>query len=135
MHLTEKEGKALMRKLGIKTKDPTFDSAGERIYYESTVLPALKSGEIKSCDVHRTFVVIPKVVFAGKTYRERKFTPDFFLEYPDGKVKIVEVKSGYVRRAQRDYPLRRQLFLQNFCVPNGWEYEEVDSDVLSGRKK
>lgn len=112
-----------------------FDSKGEAIYYERFVLPLLESGDIVSCDVHHTFEIIPKVEFQGSIFAARRFKPDFVLTYKDGHVKVVEVKARYVRQAQRDYPLRRQLFLINYCIPNGWEFEEVCSNDLMKKYK
>lgn len=107
-----------------------FDSEGEQIYYERFVSPGLKSKKIKKCEMHAVFEIIPQFEFDGKKYRKREFKPDFVLTMADKSVVVVEVKSKYVRHAQRDYPLRRNLFLLNYCVPNGWKFEEVSADEM-----
>lgn len=136
MKASKKDINALLKKLGLPPiEGADFDSSGEAVYYAQFVYPLLLTGEIVSCDMHREFEILPKLVFQGKTYRPRKFKPDFFLTYKDGHVKVVEVKSKYVRHAQRDYPLRRQLFLDKYCAPNNWAFEEVCSDDLIKRKR
>lgn len=136
MRMSVKDVNALLKKMGLPTvKGETFDSLAEAVYYVRYVQPLLLTGEIVNCDMHREFEILPKLVFQGKTYRARRFTPDFFLTYKDGHVKVVEVKSKYVRYAQRDYPLRRQLFLDKYCAPNSWEFEEVCADDLTKGKK
>ena len=114
-----------------KLKAPKgFDSVGEWIYYERFIVPGLKSKKIKKCETHRSFEVIPNFEHCGVKYRKREFSPDFILTYKDGSVKVIEVKSKFVRREQRDYPLRRNLFLLNYCIPNNWAFEEVSADEM-----
>lgn len=107
-----------------------FDSEGEQIYYERFIASELKAKKIKKCEMHRAFEIIPQFEFNGKKYRKREFKPDFVLTFKDGTIKVIEVKSKYVRHAQRDYPLRRNLFLLNYCVPNKWAFEEVSADEM-----
>ena len=38
---------------------------------------------------------------------------------------IVEVKSKFVRRMQRDYPVRRRVFLEQIARPAGWRFTEI----------
>lgn len=134
--MNAKQGKALLKKQGKKSTKGEWDSAAEEIYFQEFVQPLLDSGEVVSCETHRSFEILPAVRFQGKTYRARVFTPDFLLTYRGGHVKVVEVKSKYVRRAQRDYALRRQLFLLRYCIPNNWAFEEVCSDdLMKGRRK
>ena len=45
---------------------------------------------------------------------------------PDGAlVEIVEIKSKFVRRMQRDYPVRRRVFLELIARPAGWKFTEI----------
>ena len=53
------------------------------------------------------------------------FTADFRLTYADGTVEIVEIKSKFVRRMQRDYPVRRRVFLELIARPAGWKFTEI----------
>jgi hypothetical protein len=56
---------------------------------------------------------------------ERQYTADFRMTYADGTVEIVEVKSKFVRRMQRDYPVRRRVFLELIARPAGWKFTEI----------
>lgn len=135
MRISAKEAAKLSPKLAAQVKasgaidgkkeKSDFDSKAEQHYYERVVVPLLLAKEVTSCELHKEFEVIPALDFGGQHYRHRVFKPDFLLTFPDGHVKVVEVKGEYARRAQRDYPLRRQLFIIHHCIPNGWEFEEV----------
>ena len=91
-----------------------FDSRGEYEFYTGTVLPKMARGEIVECEQHPAFPLFP----AGE-YGTMK------LKYADGTVEIVEIKSKFVRRMQRDYPVRRRVFLEQIARPAGWKFTEV----------
>ena len=38
---------------------------------------------------------------------------------------IVEIKSKFVRRMQRDYHVRRRVFLEQIARPAGWKFTEI----------
>ena len=57
--------------------------------------------------------------------RPVRYTADFRLVYADGTVEIVEVKSKFVRRMQRDYAVRRRVFLEMVARPAGWKFTEI----------
>lgn len=40
-------------------------------------------------------------------------------------MEIVEVKSKFVRRMQRDYAVRRRVFLELVARPAGWKFTEI----------
>lgn len=101
-----------------------FDSQAERDYYVAEIWPYLQTGEITSCELHKTFVLIEASEYDGRKLREIVYTPDFILTYPDGAVVVVEVKSKKIKRLQRDYPVRRRLFIEKYCRPNGWKFKE-----------
>lgn len=52
------------------------------------------------------------------------YTPDFVLVYADGTVEVVEVKSKFTRRQQRDYIHRRRMFIDLVAEPRGWMFTE-----------
>lgn len=109
---------------------PKFDSLAEERYYFGHVLPLMQSGEIIDCTLHKTFEVIEAVHHNGKVYKNREYTPDFMLTLADSRVRVVEIKGRAIKKLQRDYPLRRQLFIIKYCVPNGWLFEEVADDEV-----
>lgn len=110
----------------------SFDSQGEYEFYFREVYPGLQSGAIVSCQLHKAFEIIPAATIQGKKYQAIRYTPDFFLEYATGSIVAVEIKSGFVKRMQRDYHIRRRLFL-DICVAKGWTFREIFTD--EGEKK
>lgn len=53
-----------------------------------------------------------------------RYTADFVLTYADGTMEVVEVKSKFTRRQQRDYIYRRRLFIDLVAEPRGWRFVE-----------
>ncbi len=47
------------------------------------------------------------------------------LKYADGTVEVVEIKSKFTRRQQRDYIYRRRLFIDLIAEPKGWKFTEI----------
>ena len=84
-----------------KRTGKAFDSQGEYEYY-------MGAGE-----------------YGAMKLRPVRYTADFRLVYADGTVEIVEVKSKFVRRMQRDYALRRRVFLELVARPAGWRFTEI----------
>jgi len=107
-----------------------FDSDAEQRYYEKRVLPPLQTGLLLCCELHKAFEIVPALEHCGRKYKNRIYTPDFYLEYQDGSVEVVEIKGRKIKKLQRDYPLRRQLFILNYCIPNNWRFMEVHDDEI-----
>ena len=61
----------------------------------------------------------------AETYAVVALLHDIRLTYADGTVEIVEIKSKFVRRMQRDYPVRRRVFLEQIARPAGWKFTEI----------
>ena len=53
------------------------------------------------------------------------YTADYKLTYADGRVDVVEIKSKFTRKAQRDYIYRRRLFIDLIAKPQGWGFVEI----------
>ena len=102
-----------------------FDSRGEYEFYTGTVLPKMARGEIVDCQMHPCFSLFPAGEYGPLKLRPVQYTADFRLQYADGTVEIVEVKSKFVRRMQRDYPVRRRVFLEQIARPAGWRFTEI----------
>lgn len=101
-----------------------FDSLGEWEFYIGTIAPKIASGEIVKCEQHPRFVLFPEGEYNGLKLRAIRYTADFRLDYADGTVEVVEIKSKFVRRMQRDYHIRRRIFLEQ-VRPLGWKFREV----------
>lgn len=105
-----------------------FGSMGEYVFYMTEVVPKLQSKEIVKCEAQPRFILFEATEIAGIKLGAIRYTADFRLEWADGTTEIVEVKSKFVRRMQRDYPLRRRIFLENFVEQNHWKFREVISN-------
>ena len=105
--------------------DEEFDSLGEYEYYIGTVAPKVARGEIVEWEAHPCFPLFPAGQYGALKLRPVRYTADFRLVYADGTVEIVEIKSKFVRRMQRDYALRRRVFLEQVARPAGWKFTEI----------
>ena len=108
-----------------KAAGRAFDSMGEYEFYIGAVLPKLATGEIKACEQHPRFQLFPAGEYGGLVLGAIQYTADFRLDYADGTVEIVEVKSKFVRKMQRDYPVRRRIFIETIARPAGWRFREI----------
>lgn len=125
---------------GKKRKRPTisfnghnFDSRAELIYYRDHVYPLELTGEV-TCELHKEFELLPKCSSCGQKLKRKVYHPDFILHHKEGNTKVVEIKGTVVKKLQRDYNLRKHLFIDKYCVPNGWTFEEVIAENLTGGK-
>ena len=85
----------------------TFDSKREAEYY-LLLREKKRLGEIKSIDLQPTYTLLEGFRDnQGKQQKPITYTPDFLVEYDDGRREVIEVKG--VRT--RDYLLRKKLFL------------------------
>lgn len=108
-----------------KAAGRNFDSRGEYEFYTGIVLPKMARGEIVECEQHPAFPLFPAGEYGTMKLRPIRYTADFRLKYADGTVEIVEIKSKFVRRMQRDYPVRRRVFLEQIARPAGWKFTEI----------
>lgn len=108
-----------------KAAGEDFDSHGEYEYFMSVVRPKIRSGDITACQCHPEFELFPAGEFDGEKLKPIRYTSDFKLEYADGSVEVVEVKSKFVKKMQRDYHIRRRIFIEKYARPNGWKFTEV----------
>ena len=84
-----------------------------------------RGGEIVEWEAHPCFPLFPAGQYGALKLRPVRYTADFRLVYADGTVEIVEIKSKFVRRMQRDYALRRRVFLEQVARPAGWKFTEI----------
>lgn len=106
-----------------------FESKGEQEYYYSEIYSKLQSGIIVVCDLHKTFLLLPATEYCGLKLPKAAYTPDFYIEYANGTVEVVEIKNKVIRKLQRDYIYRRRLFIEKWARPNGWIFREVITGV------
>ena len=85
----------------------TFDSKREAEAY-LMLREKLRPGEIKHLECQPTYTLLEGFRDnQGKPQKPITYTPDFLVEYDDGRREVIEVKG--VRT--RDYVLRKKLFL------------------------
>jgi Protein of unknown function (DUF1064). len=77
-------------------------SHAELNFEQLYILPRMYSGKIKSYRTQVEFELWPKT----NTERRIMFTPDFVIEYMDGRRVVVELKGKQIKKFQRDYHLR-----------------------------
>ena len=111
-----------------KAERKRFESRGEYEYYYGTILPDIRVGKIMECTEHPAFPLFESMEYCGIKLGAIRYTADFRLDYADGTVEIVEIKSRFVRKQQRDYPLRRRIFIERYAKPNGWKFKEIITD-------
>lgn len=102
-----------------------FESRGEYEYYMTVILPGIESGSIIKATPHVTFPLLPAKDYGGMHLPAAQYTADYVLTYADGMVEVVEIKSKFTRRAQRDYIYRRRLFIDLIAEPKGYKFTEI----------
>lgn len=103
----------------------TFESRGEYEYYISVVVPGIESGRIIKATPHAAFPLLPAKEYGNVKLPAARYTADYVLVYADGTVEVVEIKSKFTRRAQRDYIYRRRLFIDLIAEPKGYKFTEI----------
>lgn len=103
----------------------TFESWGEYEYYISVVVPGIESGRIIKATPHVAFPLLPEKEYGNVKLPAARYTADYVLVYADGTVEVVEIKSKFTRRAQRDYIYRRRLFIDLIAEPKGYKFTEI----------
>ncbi len=103
----------------------SFDSRGEQEYYIGHVMPLMRAGKIIKVTLHVAFLLLPEKVYGAIKLPRAEYTPDFLIEYADGTVEVVEIKSKFTRKQQRDYIYRRRLFIDLIAEPKGWRFTEI----------
>ena len=107
-----------------ETAGMEFDSRGEYNYYMGVILPKVQRGQIVNVETHRAFSLLPEKEYGNVKLPAARYTADFVLTYADGTTEVVEVKSKFTRRQQRDYIYRRRLFIDLVAEPRGWKFVE-----------
>nr|DAH90233.1 MAG TPA: Endonuclease [Caudoviricetes sp.] len=105
-----------------------FGSRGEYEFYIGKIVPGIQAGRICRATPQVRFDLLPAKEFCGLKLPAAHYTCDYMIEYADGVVEVVEIKSKFTRRAQRDYIYRRRLFIDLIAEPKGWRFREIVTD-------
>lgn len=114
-----------------------FDSVDEAHYYE--YLQVMKfAGDVKSFEMQPKFELLPPFEKYGRKFRATTYTPDFKVEYNDGRIEYIDVKTlgtatqqGELRRKMWDsmYPhltLRWICRSKKHSAKHGWiDFEDL----------
>lgn len=111
-----------------------FDSAMEMHYYRDVILPQVGSGQIKSFERQKPYVLQPGFEYNGNTIRPIIYICDFYVIYSDGTEEIIDIK-GFADSAARmkrklfwyRYPEKKYSWITYSKIDGGWvTYEEVN---------
>lgn len=69
-----------------------FDSQMEMRYYRDVVLPQVRSGNIKNYELQKKYILQPKFNHDSKTVQPIVYVADFFIEYKDGTIEVIDTK-------------------------------------------
>lgn len=69
-----------------------FDSVLEMKYYRDVVLPKYKDGKIKYFELQKPYELQPKFKRNNKTVLPIKYVADFYIEYADGTIEVIDTK-------------------------------------------
>lgn len=69
-----------------------FDSELEMKYYRDVVLQGVKDGTIKYFELQKEYVLQEKFNHVNKIIQPIKYVADFFIEYSDGHIEVVDTK-------------------------------------------
>lgn len=95
----------------IRTYDGiVFDSRLEMRYYSEVVLPGVDNGQIKTYELQKKYELQPKFKHDGKTVLPITYVADFYIEYSDGHIEVVDTK-GMPDNVAR---LKRKMFLYHY---------------------
>lgn len=69
-----------------------FDSMLEMRYYRDVLMPAFHTGNVTRFELQRPYTLQPKYKRNGKTVQPIVYVADFYIEYADGHVEVVDTK-------------------------------------------
>lgn len=71
-----------------------FDSIMEMKFYRDVVLPGVESGRIVKYELQKEYVLQPKFTRENKLVRAITYVADFYIEYDDGGVEVIDTKGA-----------------------------------------
>lgn len=110
-----------------------FASIMEMAFYRDVVLPQSRSGNIKHFELQKEYVLQPEYMIGDKKVRPIIYVADFYIEYADGRVEVIDTKGcpdsvAKIKRKMfmyiyRDTPYRWLTYVKKY---GGWQ----DYDVI-----
>ena len=94
-----------------------FASVMEMKYYRDVVLPLARSGEIAHYELQKEYVLQPKYIHDGKTVRPITYVADFYIEYSDGRIEVIDTKGC----ADSVAKIKKKMFMYQYPnLPYRW---------------
>lgn len=94
-----------------------FASGMEMKYYRDVILPLSESGEITHYELQKEYILQPKYTHNGKTIRPITYVADFYIEYADGRIEVIDTKGFADPVAQ----IKKKMFMyQHPDLPYKW---------------
>lgn len=128
----------------VRTYDSiVFDSRMEMQYYTDVLLPKVESGEVTCYELQKPYELQPKYKHGDRTVLPIKYVADFYIEYADGQIDVVDVKGV----ADGVAKLKRKLFWYKYPELNyywityskkwgGWiEYDQLNKLRREAKRK
>lgn len=116
-----------------------FDSVLEMKYYRDYVLPKIETGEITYCERQKKYELQPSYIYQNKKVRPIDYKADFYLEYNDGNIVVVDIKGcpDNVAKLKRKmfsykYPSIDYRWIGYSKISGGWKTIE---EIQAGRKQ
>ena len=103
----------------------------EMRFYRDVVLPQSRSGNIKHFELQKKYILQPKFHNGKKTVQPIIYVADFFIEYKDGTIEVIDTKGcpDSVAKIKRKmfwylYPDITYKWICYSKIDGGWiEYE------------
>ena len=87
-----------------------FDSVLEMKYYRDVLLPKVESGEVTNYELQKKYVLQEGFVRNGKRVLPITYIADFYIEYADGRVDVIDIKG----MADNVAKMKKKMFWYKF---------------------
>ena len=120
-----------------------FDSKMEMNYYRDVLLPGVESGAIINYELQKKYVLQKGFSHNGKNVNAITYVADFYIEYADGRIEVIDIKGfpdtvAIIKRKLfwHTYPELDYKWLSYVKKYGGWvEYEELKQLRKQNKKK
>lgn len=89
----------------------------EMKFYRDVILPLAESGQIKYYELQKPYELQPKFIHNGKSVRPITYVADFYIEYADGRVEVIDTKGAADATAKMK---RKMMWFKYSDLPYRW---------------
>ena len=112
-----------------------FDSLLEMRYYRDVLLPMVESGEVTKYELQKKYVLQDSFERNGKKVLPITYVADFYMEYADGRIEVIDTKGmpDGVAKLKRKlfwfrYPSVNYIWMTYLKKFGGWiTYEDAQT--------